>query len=63
MVNLAELAYLENNEHFSTLKTMICRKYYVKKLTQFSKGRNVLDAPALTHIVFFREIHVFLQLD
>jgi hypothetical protein len=58
----AEQVYLEENEHLSTLKTMTWRKSYFQKLTQFSKEKNVLDAPALTHMVFFQEIHVFLQL-
>jgi hypothetical protein len=44
--NLAEEAYLEQNEPFSTLKTMICRKYSFQKQTQFSQGNNVLDATA-----------------
>jgi hypothetical protein len=38
-------AYLEQNESFSTLKTLICRKYSSQKLTQLSQGTNVLDAP------------------
>jgi hypothetical protein len=44
--NLAEEAYLEKNELFSTLKTTICRKYSFQKLPQMSQGNNVLDAPA-----------------
>jgi hypothetical protein len=46
--NLAEEAYLEQNEAFSTLETMICRKYSFQKLTQFSQGNNVLDAAAFS---------------
>jgi hypothetical protein len=42
--NLAEYAYLKQNEPFFTLKTMICRKCSLQKLTQFSKEKNVLDA-------------------
>jgi hypothetical protein len=44
--NLSEYTYLEENEHFSTLKTLICRMYSCQKLTQFSQGNNVVDAPA-----------------
>jgi hypothetical protein len=32
------------NEHFTTLKTLRCRKYSIQKLTQFLYGNNVLDA-------------------
>jgi hypothetical protein len=44
--NLVEWAFLQQNEPISTLKTMIFRKYSFQKLTQFSEGNNVLDAPA-----------------
>jgi hypothetical protein len=44
--NLAGWACFEQTEHFSTLKTLICRKYTFQKLTQFLQGNNVLDAPA-----------------
>jgi hypothetical protein len=54
--NLSEKACLEQNETFSTLKTMICRKYSFEKLTQFSQGNNVLDAAA-------SHIHGFLWRD
>jgi hypothetical protein len=37
---------LEQNELFSTLKTMICRKYSFQKLNEFSQGNNVPDVPA-----------------
>jgi hypothetical protein len=37
---------LEENEPLSTLKTLISSKYSFQKLTQFSQGNNVLDAPA-----------------
>jgi hypothetical protein len=33
-------------ELFSTLKTMIFRKYFFQKLTQISLGNNVVDAAA-----------------
>jgi hypothetical protein len=47
LVNSPEYAYLEQNEPFSTLKVMICRKYSFQKLPQFSQENNVLDAPPL----------------
>jgi hypothetical protein len=34
-----------------------------QKLIQFSQGNNVLAAPDLTLMVFFGEIHMFLQLN
>jgi hypothetical protein len=51
-LNLAEKSFLEQNERFSTLKTMICRKYSFQKLTQFSQANNVLGAAA-SNIVGF----------
>jgi hypothetical protein len=36
----------EHNEPFSTLKTMMFRKYSFQKLTQLSLGNNAVDAPA-----------------
>jgi hypothetical protein len=45
MFNSAEQAYLEQNKHFSPLKMLISRQYYFQRLTQFSQGNNVLDAP------------------
>jgi hypothetical protein len=53
---------LEENEHFSTLKTMIGSKYSFQKLTHFSQGSNLVDAAASKTDVFFGEIYVFLQL-
>jgi hypothetical protein len=44
--NLSEQAYLEQTEPVSTLKTMICWKYFFQKLTHFSQENNALDAPA-----------------
>jgi hypothetical protein len=41
---------------------MICRKYSLQKLTQFSLGNIVLDATASPEMVVFEEIHVFLQI-
>jgi hypothetical protein len=46
LFTLAEVVYLEQYEPFSTLKTVICQKYSLQNLTQFSQGSNVLDAPA-----------------
>jgi hypothetical protein len=37
---------LEQNEPFSTLKILICRKYSFLKLTQFSQENNIMDVPA-----------------
>jgi hypothetical protein len=36
---------MEQNEHFSMLKTLMTRQYSVQKLNQFSPGNNVLDIP------------------
>ena len=44
--NLAEQAHLEYILPFSALKILISKKYSFQKLTQFSKGNNVLDAGA-----------------
>jgi hypothetical protein len=46
--NSAEQASLEHTEPISTLRTMIFNKYSFPKRTQFSQGKNVLDAPAST---------------
>jgi hypothetical protein len=46
VINLLEYAYLEQNEPFSNLKVLMCRKNSFHKLTQFSQVNNVLDAPA-----------------
>jgi hypothetical protein len=58
---LAKKPYMEQNEPFSTLKTMICKRYSFQQVTQFSLGNNVLDAPASNSDGFFRENHLFLQ--
>jgi hypothetical protein len=50
--NLAALAFLEQKEPISALKTVICRKYSFQKLSQFSQAINVLDAPASNTDVF-----------
>jgi hypothetical protein len=50
--NSPEYAYLEETEPISTLKNLSCRKYSFQKLTQFSLGNNVLDAPASNTISF-----------
>jgi hypothetical protein len=44
--NLAGYLYLEQNEPFSTLKTLIGSMYFFQKLPQFSQGKNVLDVEA-----------------
>jgi hypothetical protein len=44
--NSAEKAYREKNECFSPLKSLIGRQYSFQKLTQFSLGKKVLNAPA-----------------
>ena len=61
--NSAEDAYLEERETISILKYLSCRKHCIKKLTQYSQGINVLDAPASDTDGFLSEIHVFLPLD
>jgi hypothetical protein len=52
--NLDEMAYLEQNEPFSTLKTMRSRKYCFQKVALFLQRNNVLDAAA-SNIDFFLE--------
>jgi hypothetical protein len=42
----AEQAYLKQREPIPTLKNLSCKMYSFQKLTQFSQGNNVLDAPA-----------------
>jgi hypothetical protein len=37
---------LKQNEHFSNLKAVIFWQYFFQKLTEFTLGNNVLDAPA-----------------
>jgi hypothetical protein len=44
--NSAEEAYFQQREPISTLKPLSCNKYSFQKLSQFSQGGNVLDAPA-----------------
>jgi hypothetical protein len=44
--SLAEETYLRQIEPISTLKHLSCRKNTFQTLTQFSQGKNVLDAPA-----------------
>jgi hypothetical protein len=39
------------------MKSISWRKDYFQKLIEFSPGNNVLDAAALTHMVFFEVIH------
>jgi hypothetical protein len=52
---------MEQTEPISTLKQVSGKKYSFQKQTQFSKGNNVPYVLLLTHMVFFREIHVFIQ--
>jgi hypothetical protein len=54
--NSAEYAYLEKNEGFSTLKTLIGRQYSFKKLTEFLQVNNVPHDPS-------SNIHAFLSKD
>jgi hypothetical protein len=56
LFNFADNACSEQNESFSTLKTLIFRKYNFQKLTQLSKGNKVLDAaPSNIHGCLSRE--------
>jgi hypothetical protein len=58
--NFAEQVYLKQTEPISTLKTGICRKYFVQKLTCFSELNNGLDAPASNTDDFLSgDTHVF----
>jgi hypothetical protein len=61
--NSDEKAYLEQREAISTLKYFRCRKHFIQKLSQYSQGINVLEAPASITNAFLWEIHVFLPLD
>jgi hypothetical protein len=61
-LSLLGFFFFKQNELFSTLKILICKKYSYKKLTQFSQGNNMPNAAAPNIIVFFGEIQVFLQL-
>jgi hypothetical protein len=38
-----ELANLEQNDHFSTLKVLISRKIFLGNVCQFSQGKNAVD--------------------
>jgi hypothetical protein len=42
---------------------MICRKYSFHKLTPFLQENNVLDDADSDKVIFFEEIHLFLQLN
>jgi hypothetical protein len=50
--NSAEQDYLEQNEPFTTVKTLSSRKYSYQQLTEFSQENNVLDALASKTDVF-----------
>jgi hypothetical protein len=59
----ADYTYLQAVEPVSTLKTMICRKCSFQKLSPFSQGNNIRDAP-VSHTHGFRgQINVFPQLN
>jgi hypothetical protein len=58
---LAEQAYLEQNDPFSTLKILICRKCSFQKQTQFSQGNSLLDALPLTQMVSFERHMCFVN--
>jgi hypothetical protein len=60
--NSAVLAYLEQNECFSPFKSLMGMQHCFKKLTQFSQGNNVIDAPASNIDVFIRQTHAFLKI-
>jgi hypothetical protein len=60
--NSAEKAYLEQRETISILNYLSFRKHCMQKLTQYSQGINVLDAPASNTYCFLWEIHVFHSL-
>jgi hypothetical protein len=61
--NLAVEVYLKQHETFSTLKTMICRKYSFQKLTLFSQGYNVQDDPPSNTDFFFETYMRFFNLE
>jgi hypothetical protein len=45
-LQLTEMAYMEQNEPFSTLNILFCRKYFFQNLTIFTKVNNMVDASA-----------------
>jgi hypothetical protein len=50
---------MKQNEHFSTLKSTICKKYSFQKLTEFSQGKDVLNTAASNiHLLFCRGTYV-----
>jgi hypothetical protein len=59
---LCTICLSEQNEPNSTLNNLNCRKYYFQKLSQFSKGNNMLVAAASNIDGIFVVVHVFLQL-
>jgi hypothetical protein len=61
-INSPLKAYLEPREPISTWKSLCCRKYSLQKLTQYSQGNNVVDAPVSAQMIFFWDIHVFVRL-
>jgi hypothetical protein len=62
-LQLTWIGHFGINWSFSTLETVICRKYSFQKLLQFSQGNNVLDAHDSSKDGFlFSTLHVFHQL-
>jgi hypothetical protein len=49
-----EGAGLDENEPFSSLETIVCRKNALQTSTQFSQGNNVLDAASCNLVPFCR---------
>ena len=47
-----EGASLDENEPFSSLKTIGCRKYALQRSTQFSQGNNMLAAAPCNFVAF-----------
>jgi hypothetical protein len=45
LLQFMQIGYLEQNECFYPLKTLISKQYSFQKLTEFSQGNKVLDAP------------------
>jgi hypothetical protein len=56
-----QIGYVSLSEWVSHLKMLTDSNYTFHRLTQISKGNNVLDTPASNIDVFFQDILVFLQ--
>jgi hypothetical protein len=61
-LQLSLISPFVQTEPIATWKTVICRKYLLQTLIQFSLGNNVLMLLLLTEAVVFGETHVFLQI-